>query len=113
MSHPTFDPARTPERDADGYFHHPDLELVLVDGTEAEEMVIDLAKLAAAGVEARFLALSDDIFAGDLCERLYLEEASAAEWKPEAQAGEQLIAICPGGFEADGPFALFVRRAEG
>jgi len=114
----TFDPARMPERDAEGYADHPDLCLLYREPLESEEhsqymtddgMIFDLDLLAAAGFVWKTVRLEDDD--AGLFEAYFDFEGdglAVAGWHPTPPAeGAELVSVYD---TEDGPAAIFLLR---
>lgn len=105
-----FDPAKLPERDADGYTFHSDLEQFL-DGAESEDdMVLASERLRAAGWEWHYDALEhDDRPEAQEARNEYFDDGmGVTKWQPATPEGEgwQLVAIYD---TEDGAYAMHVR----
>ena len=104
----TFDHARMPPRDADGWALHPDVDLVLEERDDDEDQALDMGKLAAAGFEARFVSFEDDAD-DEVQDAYYKRDEGTSLWKPTVPEGNgwQLVGV----YDTEcSPYAMFVRR---
>lgn len=101
---PTFDPAKMPARDEEGYAFHP--ELPAIDEDESMEHA-----LAAMGYEYELEAFEFDDPTYSLSIEAFDAASDAAfkEWKPTPIPGHQLVAIYD---TEDGRYAMSIRKIE-
>lgn len=114
-------PERMPERDAQGWAQHPDLENLLQDVEDPEridmdaDVPLDLDKIKAAGYEAAFVLMADQRTETDAeWHRYFIEgEPDASGWEPDAPDGEgwRLVAVYDTE-QGEGPAAMFVRTRD-